>query len=105
MTSCSWPMLPIVSNSFMSSVFGIEVPRDHDALDFRSAFINLGNLGVPEQAFDWIVLHVTVPAEDLDRLRRHPHGGLARHELAHRTELGDRLTPVFCGRRRMQQRT
>src|SRR3954470_6809383 len=88
MTSCSWPMVPIVSNSFMSSVFGIEVPRDHDALDFGSAFINLGNLGVAEQPLDRIVLHITVAAEDLDCLGRHVHGGLARHELRHRPELG-----------------
>src|SRR5687768_1481885 len=116
MTSCSWPIVLIVSKIFIGfeigmgmgmgmgtgpspfpfpfpSVFGVQVPCDHYSLNFTGAFINLGNLGVPEQSLHRIVLHIAVAAEDLDRLGGHPHGGLACHELRHRAELGDGFAP------------
>src|SRR3954467_12318032 len=53
MTSCSWPIELIVSKIFIliGWLFRVELAGDHDPLDLRRAFINLGDLGVPEQAF------------------------------------------------------
>src|SRR4051794_27447070 len=41
--------------------------RDHEALDLRSALVELHDLGVPHQLLDGIVLDEAVAAVDLDR--------------------------------------
>src|SRR6266436_10043901 len=55
---------------------GVETAGDDDPLDFAGAFIDLRHLGVPEQLLHGEIAHVAVPAEQLHRLRGHPHRGL-----------------------------
>ena len=80
MSLCSHQCLRLQVRSTVS--VRVQLARDHDALDLRRAFVDLGDLRVAEQPLDRIVLHVAVSAEDLDRLRRHPHRRLAREQLA-----------------------
>src|SRR6266508_3033615 len=54
---------------------------DDDALDFTRAFIDLGDLCIPEKFLDGEISHVSVPAEELNRLRRNPHGRLICEQL------------------------
>src|SRR5688572_21549970 len=97
-----------MSNTFIDVLSGSGLPiqstGDHDSLYLGCAFVNFGDFGVAEQALDRILLHISVPAEDLYRLRGNPHGSLARHQLGHRAELAYAFSAVFRCRRSVQQR-
>src|SRR5688500_11460278 len=98
-----------MSNTFIDVLSGSGLPiqrtGDHDSLYLGCAFVNFGDFGVAEQALDRILLHISVSAEDLHRLCRHPHGGLARHQLGHGAELAYALSAIFRRRGGVQQRT
>src|SRR5205823_3538925 len=83
---------------------GIELACNYNLLNLGRALVNLRDLGVAEQSLDRIVLDVPVAAEDLDRLRRGEHRGLARQELGHRAELRDVLAAILGRRREVHQR-
>src|SRR5919201_4373730 len=96
-------MLAIVSKICMPWLISagaemrVELPRDDDALDFGRAFINLRDLRVSEQPLNGIFLYIAVAAEDLDRLRRHPHRRFARHQFCHRAKLLEVLSSIAGG--------
>src|SRR5437867_4328521 len=100
-------MLAMVSKICIAKKLGaqmrVQLSCYDNALDLRSALVNLRHLGIAEESLDGILLHVTVSAENLDRLRRDPHGGLARHELGHRAELSYLLSAIAGGGGRMEQ--
>src|SRR5207245_171225 len=58
--------------------------RDHELLDLGRALEDVVDLRVAVPALDRELPRVAVAAEDLDRALGHPHGHLARLELAHR---------------------
>src|SRR5438270_4727731 len=58
--------------------------RDHELLDLRGALEDVVDLRVAVPALDRELPRIAVAAEDLDRPLCHPHGDLARLELAHR---------------------
>src|SRR5512143_1284997 len=121
-TSCSCPISAIVSKSFMRRVIGwewkvdtisatagtatlslgVQLARDDDSLNLRGALVDLRHLRVAEQPFDGVVLHVSIAAEDLDRLRRDRGCGLAGGVLGQQAELGDPFSAIFRRRGRVQ---
>ena len=77
--------------------------RDHQPLDFRSAFVNLRDLGVAEKPLDLELLGVAVAAMNLHRLGRGLHRGLSGEQLRHRGFLGARLAASLSVAARMRQ--
>ena len=61
--------------------------RHDEALDLLGALVDLRDLRVPHHALDRILLHVPVPAEDLNRVGRDLHRRIAAEELRHRRGL------------------
>src|SRR5262249_18220335 len=72
-----------------------ERPADDQPLDLGRSLVDLRDLGVPEEPLDRILLHVPVAAVNLDRVRRHAHGGLGGEELGHRRRQAVRLVAVL----------
>jgi ABC-type branched-subunit amino acid transport system ATPase component len=52
-------------------------PGDDEPLDLVRAFDDLQHFGLAQVALGGEILHVPVAAEDLHRIGRHPHGGVA----------------------------
>src|SRR5688500_19035253 len=110
-TTSSCPISAIVSNSFIKYCSGetsgvsVQSARDHDSLDLRRALINLGDFRIAHKALHRIILDVAISAEDLHRLRRHPHRRLARHQLRHRAELADALSAILRRCRGVEERS
>src|SRR5687767_9455685 len=57
---------------------------DDELLDLLGALEDVHDLGVAVEALHGVLAHVAVAAQDLDRALRHPGGGAAGLELAHR---------------------
>src|SRR5215210_6992649 len=66
-----------------------EVGCDYDALDLRGAFVNLGYLGVTEEALDRVLLDVAIATVDLYRGPCALHRQLRSKQLRHASLFGD----------------
>src|SRR4051794_6174110 len=62
---------------------GRRVAGEGALLDFASAVVDLGRLGVAEVALDVVALQVAAAAEDLDGVRRVLHAVVAAERLGH----------------------
>src|SRR5687767_14016664 len=71
---------------------------DNEALDFAGAFIDLRYFRVAEERLDGEISHVTIAAEQLDRLCRNPHRSLGREQLRHAGVQRDVLAGVLARR-------
>src|SRR6266511_54637 len=74
--TCSCACSSRSANSAVDSSFfalARECAGDDDALDLTGPFIDLRDLCIPEKFLDGEISHVSVPAEQLNRLRRDPH--------------------------------
>ena len=68
---------------------------DDDTLDLRDAVADLGDLGVPEEAFEGIFLRIAVGSEDLYGVLCNLHGRLRGEALGHgKADLPQVLVPV-----------
>src|SRR6266576_3290410 len=105
--TCSCSCSSSSANSAVASSFlamAREGAGDDDALDFAGAFIDLGDLRVPEEFLDGEISHVAIPPEELNRLCRDPHRRLGSKQLHHAGVLGDVLAGIFARGRAMRQR-
>src|SRR6266850_4973598 len=105
--TCSCACSSSSANSAVASSFFAltsEGAGDDEALDFAGAFIDLGDLCISKESLDGEIAHVPVPAEQLHRLRRDPHGRFGREQLRHARVQRDVLTRVFALGRAMRER-
>src|SRR5882762_11628441 len=105
--TCSCSCSSSSANSAVASSFfalAREGAGDDDALDFAGAFIDLSNLCIPEEFLDGEISHVSVPPEELNRLRRDPHRRFGREQLGHAGVERDVLTRIFARRGPVRQR-
>src|SRR5690606_29433071 len=86
-------------------LIAIEMSSNHDALDFRGSFVNLGNLRIAEQPLDGIVLHVAVATEYLNGLSGHLRGRFRSPQLGHGAVCGSALAAVVGSCCRIQRGT
>src|SRR6185503_7346215 len=101
--TCSCSCSSSSANNAVAGSAVTEGSRDNGALDFTRAFIYLRDLRVPKEFLDGEISHVTIPAEQLYRLRRHPHRGLGREQLGHAGVQRDVLAGVLPRRGAMGQ--
>src|SRR5216117_1568721 len=89
-----------------SSFFALarEGARDDDTLDFAGAFIDLRDLCIPEKFLDGEISHVSIPAEELNRLRRDPHRRFGCEQLRHAGVERDVFAGILARRRPVRQR-
>src|SRR5258706_5541500 len=105
--TCSCSCSSSSANSAVASSFfalARERAGDDDALDFTGAFIDLGDLCIPEEFLDGEISHVAVPPEELNCLRRDPHRRFGCEQLRHAGVERDILARIFASRRPMRQR-
>src|SRR5437773_3854899 len=105
--TCSCSCSSSSANSAVASSFlavAREGARDDDALDLAGAFIDFGDLCIPEKFLDGEISHVPIPPEELNRLRRHPHRRFGREQLRHAGVEGDVFARIFARRRPLRQR-
>src|SRR5260370_7331429 len=84
--TCSCSCSSSSANSAVASSFfalARERAGDDDALDFTGAFIDLGDLCIPEKFLDGEISHVAVPPEDLNCLLRAPPRPSGSQPLPH----------------------
>src|ERR671914_205420 len=104
--TCSCPMSARRSNRCIDPSGGcIQLARNDHSLNLRRSLVNLSCLRVAEQPLDGIILHISIAAEYLDRLRGHPHRCFAGEQLAHRAELRDRLAAIPRSSCRVEKRS
>src|SRR6266550_9571884 len=104
--TCSCSCSSSSANSAVASSFlamAREGAGDDDALDFAGAFIDLGDLCIPEEFLDGEIPHVTIPPEELNRLRRDPHSRLGREQLRHSGVQRDVFTGILAHGRAVRQ--
>src|SRR5258705_2963792 len=105
--TCSCSCSSSSANSAVASSFfalARERAGDDDALDFTGAFIDLGNLCIPEEFLDGEISHVAVPPEELNCLRCDPHRCFGCEQLRHAGVQPDIFARIFAGGRPMRQR-
>src|SRR3954452_21861271 len=68
----------------LERVLARERASDDELVDLAGALVQRGDPGVPQVLPDGGLVHVAVPAVDLDRGVRGPDGDLAREVLRHR---------------------
>src|SRR5262245_56307782 len=57
---------------------------DHKPLNLIRAFVNLSDLGVAHEFFNWVIPAVAVAAEQLHRVGCNLHRGIGGEDLGHR---------------------
>src|SRR6266850_5585559 len=104
--TCSCSCSSSSANSAVASSFfalARERAGDDDALDFTGAFIDLGDLCIPEEFLDGEISHVSIPPEELNRLRRDPHRRFGREQLRHAGVQRNILARIFARGRAVRQ--
>src|SRR6266481_1293711 len=105
--TCSCSCSSSSANSAVASSFfalAREGARDDDTLDFAGAFIDLRDLCIPEKFLDGKISHVSIPAKELNRLRRDPHRRFGREQLRHAGVERDVFARILARRGPMRQR-
>src|SRR5436189_5085200 len=103
--TCSCSCSSSSANSAVASSFlAREMAGDDDALDFTGAFIDLGDLRITEEFLHGEIAHVSVPPEELNRLRGDPHRRLGREQLRHAGIQRDVFSRIFARRGPVRQR-
>src|SRR5258708_32064482 len=105
--TCSCSCSSSSANSAVASSFfalARECAGDDDALDLTRAFIDLGDLCIPEKFLDGEISHVAVPPEELNCLRCDPHRCFGCEQLRHAGVQRDIFARIFAGGRPMRHR-